>query len=417
MIYTMEEGCPFNEDIYRNILSRFPAKLLLQYKIICKQWNSIISDLHFTSEQARHSCTAKQEFFASIYSKSSRSFLWNASSAGIPSSLQGFLQQKGADLVASCNGLLCCWNYDGLSSSVSILNPINMDFFTLPPPIQEETPMDPESPSRFSTETSVGLAFDPCISTPSFNYKVVLVQALVSKWEASYESCHDVKFQIYSSQTGAWAMSNETNVCRTVSDSCPVFHGGILFWLCIREHILAFDVEKEESWLMKFPSGNVEEKIMNSNSPPCWDDEWLGASEGSLYFVRTGITRLNIWTAESCRPDAKWLMKYSVCLQTVVDNHFYLLNSIVKKPTNCSDEMVCLRKNSHLKLHEMDTKLFHPLCYCGDGIVLLRAADSILSYNVKTKKLNERLNSPNMNFVCVYPYSSSLMSMKLFQGH
>ncbi|CAN6450150.1 unnamed protein product [Victoria cruziana] len=417
MIYTMEEGCQFNEDIYRNILSRLPAKLLLQFKIICKQWNSIISDLHFASEQARHSCTAKAEFFGSIYSKSSRYFLWNASSAGIPSSLHDFLQQKGADLAASCNGLLCCWKYDGLSSSITILNPTNMDCFTLPPPLQEETTMGPESPGRFSTETSVGLAFDPRMSATSFSYKVVLAQALVSKWEPSYESRHDVKFQIYSSQTGAWAMSKETNVCYTVSDSCPVFHGGILFWLCIREHILAFDVEKEGSWLMKFPSGNVDGKVTNSNSPPCWDDEWLGASAGSLCFVRTGFTRMNIWTAESCRADGKWLMKYSVCLQTVVNDHFYLLSSIVKRPANCNDEIMSARKNSHLKLDEMDAKLFHPLCYGGDDTVLLLARDTILSYNPTTRKLKQRFNCPNTSFVYIYPYSSSLMPMRLFQGH
>ncbi|KAF3787669.1 F-box protein [Nymphaea thermarum] len=408
----MVEAHHLNEDIYQNILSRLPAKSLLQYRTVSKQWRAMISDPQFISLHASNSCSKSSHVFASVYLKGSRPFLWNASAAGIRSSLESFLLQKGSDIVGSCNGLVFCWNYDGLSSSIMILNPTNMDYITLPDPLKEMSLMCQEPFASYSIETSVGLAFDTCMGSTGFNYQVVLVEALVPNWQASYESPHGLKFQIYNSKTGAWSMSGETNSSHTLSDASPVYHKGVLFWLSIKAQILAFDVERQQSCLLELPSQIVEEK--RNNSPANCDDEWFGALDGGLCYLRTGNTTVNVWTATADYKEAQWVLKYSLCLQSIVYNHLCLLNSILNRRT-CSSEIVCSKGSLDLKVSEMDVKFFYPLCLCGDNRVLLRAGDSILSYDIETETLVECCDFRYVNFFYVYPHCSNLVTFSLFK--
>ncbi|KAH9620378.1 hypothetical protein KSS87_019595 [Heliosperma pusillum] len=109
-------------DLMINILLRFPAKPLLQFKCVCKIWCQLISSLHFTQthlDQTLAQSNPIRRFVFSAPHLSSAEFdtFDRVSNLENPFGIEGF-----AHVVGCCHGLLCLCNYD-LHLTILLYNP------------------------------------------------------------------------------------------------------------------------------------------------------------------------------------------------------------------------------------------------------------------------------------------------------
>ncbi|XP_058721863.1 F-box/kelch-repeat protein At3g23880-like [Vicia villosa] len=165
-------------DLTVEILCRLPVKFLLQFRSVCKLWNSLISDSKFTNKHLHQSTTHRinsvfyssflrrhifesyplDSIFSNIYTNVTHFHLDHP-----PNSFDEDYPLDGAcSIVASCNGIVClAYSYD--DSFVLLWNPSIRKFKELPSPENLKV--------HFIITTSYGFGYDHV----NDNYKVVLV--------------------------------------------------------------------------------------------------------------------------------------------------------------------------------------------------------------------------------------------------
>lgn len=167
-------------DLVEEILCRLPVKFLLQFRCVCKSWNSLISDdSQFAKKHLRVSTTRHRRYhliLSSTNSSREKLLLWDSPIPSVFSSVPtaSVTQEQlsfpltldnryGGSLgVSTCDGILCF----AINQCFPLLwNPSIRKFKILPPL---------ENPRRTISETFYSFGYDHF----SNNYKIVAVSSL-----------------------------------------------------------------------------------------------------------------------------------------------------------------------------------------------------------------------------------------------
>ncbi|XP_044469098.1 F-box protein At5g49610-like [Mangifera indica] len=216
------------KDIIReHALQYLPAKSILRFTAVCRDWKFLISTPFFAHNQSNHFHNISGFFFQS--SSGDPSFLTlNPMAYGVPDPSLKFLPEA-VDIRSSSNGLLCCQGRTDYNAYY-ICNPVSKQWQKLPKPENYHGP-----------EPAVVLIFEPSVLKFRAEYK--LVCAFPSELDG-YE------FEIYSSAEGSWRTSGEIFLgsCK-IQPNSGVHANGIIYWTTKNNKILAFDLTMERSQL------------------------------------------------------------------------------------------------------------------------------------------------------------------------
>ncbi|KAF7152191.1 hypothetical protein RHSIM_Rhsim01G0017700 [Rhododendron simsii] len=227
-----------NVDLITQILLFLPAKSLIRFKSVSKQWFALISDTQFAAE---HHCRNPRPSISGFFLgwKYAHQSCKCVSLQGDPTGPSlSYLHRIGSvhrtKIVHSCNGLLLC-EYSQVLCNVYIdrylvCNPTTQTYTVIPEP----------GPNVFSSGCIALLAFDP---SKSPRYKVVFL-GLYPYVENPY-----VQIDIYCSESASWKQIRAP--CRSLIH--PVFCSGVIYWLGYENVVSGFDVDSAKMIEMKKP--------------------------------------------------------------------------------------------------------------------------------------------------------------------
>ncbi|KAK6121896.1 hypothetical protein DH2020_044357 [Rehmannia glutinosa] len=212
------------DDLLKEILLRLPIKSLIRFKLVSKQWHSLITNPRF----CRNPPLRKLKFFK---------------------------DPKGIRIVHSCNGLLLCSSFQARDNNRTyyVYNPTTNKFSALPKPAV--------GGGISAKIDGMSLAFDP---TKSPYYKVVCVQRL---------GLHMVggnlyQFEVYSSETGSWIKCGEPFTSQVnlkmeyigmepfigpAMELAEILYISILTIRCSKLHFDVYEMRRDYSeWFIKY---------------------------------------------------------------------------------------------------------------------------------------------------------------------
>ncbi|CAN4083256.1 unnamed protein product [Withania somnifera] len=216
----------------RHVLPFLPAKSLMKFRAVSKEWNQWIASPLFAYNQS----STVQKFSGYFYQRVGMQgnppiFLsLNHSADGVPNPTLSFLPEK-IKLLSSSSGLLLCQGQD----SYYVCNPATKDWKKLPPP-----------QCYHGSDPAVVLAFDPEFNIESF-YHVVAAVPLLD---------HPVVcFEIYSSESNSWRCSPSD--CLELESTSLAGGGsymkGVAYWNTSSNEVLAFNVKNEIPAVLRVP--------------------------------------------------------------------------------------------------------------------------------------------------------------------
>lgn len=281
-------------DLLFEILMRLPAKPLLRFKCVSKQWYSIISDPQFIINYAQKNLKPLLGLLLSgrkeqLVPYPEFSFI-SIGGYGKAGRVPKFLTIPKLEIQDFCNGLMCyskphmdapqftsyyvCNSASGQSKRIRVL----------------------ESPSS-KRLMAVNLALDPSKS-PFYNV------IFVSETSGS-ELNHLIKIDIYSSKTQTWRPSTKGLfiVPHDVDFGNGVYWNGAIYWYHREKNSLAyFDFEADCLERLQMP-------LVSQGSYPMSFD-YFGESGGHLHLVgtcRPGTTLFTVFEMEKDR--SGWFVK------------------------------------------------------------------------------------------------------------
>ncbi|XWS58599.1 hypothetical protein CRYUN_Cryun08bG0048400 [Craigia yunnanensis] len=291
-----------NQDLLIEILLRIPAKPLLKFISVSKQWLSLISSSQFCLSHAhRHrdnaSLTAAALLFhcGTCHNPPGGFYIIPLKNQCSRVPFFDYLNDTNVKILQSCNGLLLCRCCDkSLSLKYFICNPTTKKLRMVSFPQVEDFVYD------------VNLAFNPL---QSVDYKIISIRRLI--WVAPR-----FHMDIYSSKTDSWSVevlnfTTDENVWL----NSGVFCNGAIHWQSGGRSSLYLDVENMclkampmPVWMLDAPEGSYSE----SNG-------FLGESWGHLLLTVTYMPfclQFNIF--EMAADYSDWFLKYRVNLETVM---------------------------------------------------------------------------------------------------
>ncbi|KAK3033813.1 hypothetical protein RJ639_034231 [Escallonia herrerae] len=226
-----KEDMELKDVVKDNLLHFLPAKSLVKFRTVCKEWDKwIISP--FLGHKQSYSFRDISGFFCQ--DPSSTTFLTLDQSAyGIPSPSLEFLPSP-AKIRSSCNGLLLCQGW-GDENVYYICNPANKQWEVLPPPN-----------CYHGDEPNIVLAFEPSVLNFGAHYQVICAVTMFDP---------DIYFEIYSSETKCWKCSAADYVELDNSElkDSRFYMEGIAYWETYSGQLLAFDVKNEICGVQPLP--------------------------------------------------------------------------------------------------------------------------------------------------------------------
>ncbi|GMP36160.1 hypothetical protein CsSME_00008371 [Camellia sinensis var. sinensis] len=343
-----------NSDLLTQILIRVPAKSLIRFKSVSKQWLSLISHSQFASDHARrnhHSSVSALYFYSNRWSPDEQ--LQSVSIAGhqtlFPtlSFLDGVVVSSSATTIErSCNGLILCSN--GFRKHPYIVCNLTTKKFSLLPAI------GPTSSESYRKNAAAFLAFDPAKSP---HYKVLL-------FSYSYvNNEHWVEIEIYSSQTSSWKHVSVPEP-RAVPFMFSVFWNGAIHGISYANVHARFEVEEEKFIQTPMPRNP---KILSPDKI-----RYFGECGGDLLLIQSpqpcamGLSILRMH-----RDYCEWIVKYRVNLRPILS---VFPKTERKTIVTCSEfNVLCAVKGVNEK----------------DFTLVLAIRGKVISYNVKSKTLKE----------------------------
>ncbi|XP_028092837.1 F-box protein At5g07610-like [Camellia sinensis] len=250
-----EEVIASNEDLLTEILLRLPAKSLIRFKSVSKNWLHLISDSHFAvnhSRRIRNSSMISGLFFYYDYSHT---------------------EPHCVSLHAHPNCNL---------PTLSFLNK-----FTLLPQL--------DFPCLSHESLGVYLAFDP---SKSPHYKVVF-----------FRPCY--QFDIYSSETASWKQITVSE-CEPLRDCLEgVFWNGAIHWLSHEDVHFRFDVDEEKLIKTHNPPSP---KILSVDKT-----RYFGECGGHLLLIQMRLRNaMGFKILEMDRVSFHWIVKCGVNLRPLI---------------------------------------------------------------------------------------------------
>ncbi|KAK9715066.1 hypothetical protein RND81_06G140800 [Saponaria officinalis] len=242
-------------DLMINILLRFPAKTLLQFKCVCKLWCQIISSPHFTQihlDQTLAQSNPIRRFVFSAPHLSSAEFdtFDRVSNLENPFGVGGF-----AHVVGCCHGLLCLCNYD-VHLTILLYNPTTRT--------QKILPFLPK-PSSLPHRYCFGFGYD----TVSKDYKFVRILQ-------SDEGTSPFRSQVmvYSLKTDSWVRGPNVPQPFFSDRDNGVLVGGSLHWA----HGIYKGIEKHYSII----SFSLSDHSFGEVPQPEYGEEFINLRVGVL---------------------------------------------------------------------------------------------------------------------------------------
>jgi len=238
-------------DLIVEILCRLPVKLLMQFRCICKSWNSLISDSKFAKQHLHMSTTlglhsfhynySVRKYFLMSYPLDSVSAILSTNVAQLqyaPNSIDEY--SRSFYFVGSCNGMLCL-AHNHCDCYFLVWNPSIRKFKELPP-------FQKKSELSIDIKMTHGFGYDHV----NDKYKVVVVlhyDVDILPGEVSLFDKTEVK--VYTFGTDFWKSIKEFPF-----DGVPVesgkFVSGTINWLASKHRkrngpcfIVSFDLEDE----------------------------------------------------------------------------------------------------------------------------------------------------------------------------
>ncbi|KAK6130029.1 hypothetical protein DH2020_036215 [Rehmannia glutinosa] len=315
------------DDLFREIFLRLPFRSLVRMKSVCKNWNSIISDLNVNSPAGLffqysdvNTCYAYVPFSRQI--KGRPPFV---------NQINKYIKDSsGIRILQSCNGLMLCRS-DRASKNhrkYYICNPTTKEYSTLPRLVGR---------GGFSrTIRGLNLAFDP---SKSPYYKVVCVREL----GLCRAKEHQYQFEVYSSDTdgGIWRKCGEPFTAQ-VNFKHGVCWNGAIHWISITGAGKSIYFNPYDELMMP--------KVMPT--PPVSDGHfstrnyYFGESHGHLHYIDVCRMVTGFKVYEIKKDYSEWFSKYRVDLSYVNPGKLIRYNLV------CGTfETICEASGSMIQVH------------------------------------------------------------------
>ncbi|KAG1358971.1 F-box protein [Cocos nucifera] len=293
------------------VLSRLPAKSVLRFKCVCKQWLAMASDpLFLAAHTRRNPLTVSGFLIHEIGSGRLSSYsVDGGASAVLPdptlSSLEHlFAESCGFVICQSCNGLLLCRSRSPLPSSSSqfLLNPTTMQYRQIPNPPADLYPF----------KYQFMLAFDP---STSLHYRIACVCS--NNTPPAFDlGAPPFHVQIYSSETGAWELLRVIVPGGRITQK-GVYWNGALNWVTENGLLVSFDVDQQLVRTTRMPLRDPRGVIL-----------YFGESRGHLHLIETvanagrgNFNWLHFYVFEMGKDNPSWSSLYNVDLNDVRDEY------------------------------------------------------------------------------------------------
>ncbi|KAK6130048.1 hypothetical protein DH2020_036175 [Rehmannia glutinosa] len=339
------------DDLFREIFLRLPFRSLVRMKSVCKNWNSIISDLNVNSTAGL--------FFQ--YSDVNTCYAYVPFSLDKSKDAPPFVNQinkyikdsSGIRILQSCNGLMLCRS-DRASKNhrkYYICNPTTKEYSTLPRLVGR---------GGFSrTIRGLNLAFDP---SKSPYYKVVCVREL----GLCRAKEHQYQFEVYSSETdgGIWRKCGEPFTAQ-VNFKHGVCWNGAIHWISIicAEKSIYFNPYDKLMMPKVMPTPPVSDGHFSTRN------YYFGESHDHLHYIDVCRMVTGFKVYEMKKDYSEWFSKYRVDLSYVVGYYLFSICTVVRGKKE---------KDSFLVLQVNPGKLIRYNLVCGTFETICEASGSMV---------------------------------------
>ncbi|MBA0574154.1 hypothetical protein Golob_001386, partial [Gossypium lobatum] len=248
-----------NQDLLAQILLRLPAKSLIQFKCVSKQWLSLISNPHFCLSHTRHQghegFLHPTALLLKVQSVLSPDFDVVPLKHFSQVPFFHYISTSYLNILQSCNGLFVC------------------------------------------AEFYVSLAFDP-LQSP--HYKIIVVREVL-------ENSYIFQLDIYASESESWKVATiifETNEGDCIAFEDSVFCNGKLHWNSYGNQSLYLDVEKECLQMMPMPTKLTGNRLEIYR--------YFDESGGRLYLAATyfAYIDLDLYIHQMASDYSHWFLKH-----------------------------------------------------------------------------------------------------------
>ncbi|XP_071731316.1 F-box protein At5g07610-like [Rutidosis leptorrhynchoides] len=224
--------------IREHALQFLPAKSLLRFRGVCRDWKHMISSPFFAHKQSL-SCGSVSGLFLQNHNALPTFISLDPQSCSVPDPTLKFLPVP-VDILASSNGLICCQAQTD-DRSYYICNPVTKQFKQLPKPSMDH-----------GREPSIVLIFKPSLLNFVAEYKLICAFP-------SNDFDDATEFEIYSSKDQSWKVSGEINFAAgKLIPKSGVGVNDIVYWLTFDGYILSFDLTKDRSQLVHGYNGSSQ---------------------------------------------------------------------------------------------------------------------------------------------------------------
>ncbi|KMT04445.1 hypothetical protein BVRB_8g181180 [Beta vulgaris subsp. vulgaris] len=300
-------------DVIRDILLQLPAKPLLRFKCVCKSWYNLINDPSFIRRHVEQSLATQSNLHFVI--RTPMLHLADFDTFDNPVELDYPFKNSsdgGGEIVGSCNGLFCLWNYDyGLS--LFLYNPTTQTHKILP-----DLPIIAPFSFRLS-KFDIGFGYDNI----SEDYKCVRILQNHDKEAGSVES----EVMVYSLKSDSWRRGPDV----------PYYfhyHNGLGNTALLNEtvHWVGDNGDRIALPIVAF---NLRDETFSSIPLPDFDAQWnagmfVGVLDGFLCLSVSYVDNFDVWVMKEYGVAASWTCLFSVDKRTIIEHLerpiFYSLN-------------------------------------------------------------------------------------------
>ncbi|XP_016195733.1 putative F-box/kelch-repeat protein At3g17570 [Arachis ipaensis] len=315
----------WNNNVLEDIFSRLSLKSLARCRCVCKDWLTLVYRPFFFK---LNGFIVQRKWV----SNTTNSFIQlEGSRENMNTTLLFSILPKDMLIMDTCNGLILCRS-NSAKSTLFVWNPVNGQLAGFP---------------FSSMEIATAIASDSyqsCFTSISFpKFKLVRI--------VSGHRSRNIKFEVYSSETGASRVSNGTyDSSRRISiASRSIYIKGVLYWIMNRQKLLSFHVEEELTSLISLPC----------NYPSALNHQVIGESEGILHYAQISKPLyLRVW----CLHDETWELKCQLNIVIVLEKY---------KPNS----------NGRVMFNQVAV-----LCF-KDSMLLLKFQGHVIGYDFKNGKV------------------------------
>ncbi|CAK7341643.1 unnamed protein product [Dovyalis caffra] len=229
-----------NHDLLIEILLRLPAKSLLKFNSVSKQWLSLISDPKFRFSHARHQRIRNptpNSLMLNNYYPPTPEFQLVPLKHDTKIPFLDYLNVPRVKIEQSCNGLFIC-------SSTYLVNPKNKEWERYITDTSFDYFADYCTSVVDDDDSGYSLVFDP-LKSPF--YKVICMREVNSEM-GKFE------LDVYSSETESWGLLRiPFRKPNGMHLRAGVFCNGAVHWYSHDETTLYFDVDSESLKTMRMP--------------------------------------------------------------------------------------------------------------------------------------------------------------------